>query len=215
MITRKAFAIGLVALLITVCVSDFARQFVWQDLFNVDFESQGIQEGAPVSNLVVAAEHGEHRPIALLWETRPLLLVTASLTCPVSRKEIPHVEELRRKFGERVSIVVLYTQEAHPITGPFPYGGDGEQPEPNRIEGIARAQPRTLAERAKLAAEFRDHLGISVPIMLDEMDNRAWKSFGGGSNMALLIGKDGVVQSKQGWFDVDEMNEEIANYLGQ
>lgn len=45
------------------------------------------------------------------------------------------------------------------------------------------------------------------------MTNEAWKSFGGGPNMALMIGSDGKVQVKHGWFDAESMKESIEHYL--
>jgi len=211
-IKRIKLSVGLWALLLAVLGGIVGVTFL-RERFNPDFKSRGIEVGERIPELMVTTQHGAQQSLARLWQKRPVLLVTGSLTCPVSRREIPSVEGIRKKFGDRVFVAVLYTQEAHPSAGPFPYEDHG-QPKQNRIEGLARAQPRTLEERGKLADEFKDRLRLSVPVVLDDMRNQAWETFGGGPNMALLVDRDGVVHAKQGWFDDDEMQEEIERFLG-
>jgi hypothetical protein len=209
---RQVLRVAAGTLLIGVAGSFVAVHFFWKS-FGPDFESPGIQVGQPAPNLMVTTEDGVERPLLKLRGNGLLLVVSASLTCPISRREAPKAELIARKFRDRVSVVVLYTLEAHPIAGTAFYNEGHDQPRANREAGIARVQPSTLEERDQLADEFKEHVGLSLPVVLDDMENQAWKSFGGGSNMALLIGKDGIVMAKQGWFDYDEMHESIEKAL--
>jgi hypothetical protein len=179
------------------------------------FSFQGIQEGERMPNLTMVTADGERRPLARLWKERPVILLTGSVTCPVSRAQIPKAGPMAREFGDQVSIAVLYTLEAHPSGNASPYrdGPEWQMPE-NVREGILRKQPRTLEERDQLAGELKERLGLSLPVVLDEMSNQGWKILGGGPNMAFLIDRNGIVQAKQAWFDAEEMQEEIQDFLG-
>ncbi len=45
---------------------------------------------------------------------RPLLLVTGSITCPMTASALPVIKELHAEFGDRVDFVLLNVREAHP-----------------------------------------------------------------------------------------------------
>jgi Iodothyronine deiodinase len=209
---KMALAIGAGAFLI-VMGSIFGIRFIWHKLYVPDFESVGLQVGQRVPNLTVTAEDGKQRLLLSLLDKRFLLVVSGSLTCPVSRVEVPKTEALAKEFLGDITTVILYTTEAHPSAGASLYSRGNKQPEKNQREGIAREQPRNLLERDKLADEFKERLGLSLPIMLDNMENHAWASFGGGPNMAILIDRGGIVRARQGWFDDDELRDSIKEAL--
>lgn len=180
----------------------------------VVFRFRGIQEGERMPNLTVVTDDGHRQPLSQLWKERPVILLTGSVTCPVSRARIPEAAPLTREFGNQVSVAVLYTLEAHPSGDPSPYRDGPEWQMPLNVqEGILRTQPHTLEERDQLADELKERLGLSLPVVLDEMNNRGWKTIGGGPNMAILIDRNGVVQAKQAWFDAEEMQEAIQDFL--
>src|SRR5262245_33919103 len=184
------------------------------DAFAEDFEAQGIQEGQQIPDLVVYTLDGQPRHLSELWAARPVLLVTGSLTCDISRRELPDTADIATHFGDRLSIVVLYVIEPHPWDEPSPYTQKKHWWRLNNIvEGIFRRQPLTLDERAHYARELIDRIDLSVPVMLDSMNNEGWDKFGGGPNMALLIGRDGVLVEKQGWFDDATMQAAIVKLL--
>ena len=45
---------------------------------------------------------------------RPLLLVTGSITCPMTASAAPAVQALYEEFGGRIDFIMLYVREAHP-----------------------------------------------------------------------------------------------------
>jgi len=165
-------------------------------------------------NLTMVMDDGRRQPLSQLWKERPVILLTGSVTCTVSRARIPDAASLARKYGDQVSVAVLYTLEAHPSGDPSPYRDSREWQLPLNVqEGILRKQPHTLEERDHLADELKERLGLSLPVVLDEMNNRGWTTIGGGPNMAVLVDRNGVVQAKQAWFDAEEMQEEIQDFL--
>jgi hypothetical protein len=179
--------------------------------------------GQTVPDVDVVTLDGKSTRLSKLWQEKPTLLVTASLTCGRSRERQPWVEELAKKYRDRINVAVLYTLEAHPVIDPSPYAEyspelenpehPGERSGGNEAEGLERRQPTDLETRQKLAAEFKDLLRVEVPIVLDPMTNDAWKALGGGPNMGFLIRQDGTVAVKHGWFDGVTMDTSIEHFL--
>jgi len=58
-----------------------------------------------------------------------------------------------------------------------------------------------------------EQLGVSVPVLIDEMDNPIWCTYDPAPNIVYFIGKDGMIIEKQGWYEPELMKEEIHDYL--
>ena len=56
--------------------------------------------------------------------------------------------------------------------------------------------------------------GISVPVLVDEIDNPVWCTYGPAPNIAYLIGTDGRIVVKQGWYDPDQMASNLLALVG-
>lgn len=61
-------------------------------------------------------------------------------------------------------------------------------------------QPRTFKERVARAKNLIQHKAITTPILIDEMDNPYWSTYGYMPNCAYLIDKNGTVVERQTWF---------------
>ena len=183
------------------------------------FTKQGVQVGQPVPDLKVFDLEGEEAPIASAWKDKPVLIVTASLTCPVAREKCPQLKPVIESFSEQLHVVVLYTIEAHPTGEDSPYRpGRGPWVGPaNEREKILHPQPKSIEDRIALAQDMRDRLtlGESVTWLVDTMDNEAWKKLGGGPNMGLLIDTQGKVVAKHGWLDPKSMRESVEAMFKQ
>ena len=64
-----------------------------------------------------------------------------------------------------------------------------------------------------MATEMSQELGITIPILIDEIDNPIWCTYGPAPDIAYLIGIDGVIVEKQGWYEPRLMEEAILEYL--
>ncbi len=76
-------------------------------------------------------------------------------------------------------------------------------------------QPRTYNERARLASLCIKDAGITVPMLVDRVDNSVWQEFGPAPNLAYLIGTDKKVVAAQQWYNTSEMELDIKRYLGE
>ncbi|NNF00683.1 MAG: hypothetical protein HKN25_16830 [Pyrinomonadaceae bacterium] len=95
------------------------------------------------------------------------------------------MEALKDKYGEKVHFVTVYIREAHA----------GE----NRFRDID--QPVKFEERLKLAKRTKSDLSITSLLLIDKMDNRVRRDYGGLPNSAFIIGQNGRVFHKQPWMD--------------
>jgi len=104
---------------------------------------------------------------------------------------------------------VVYIREAHPT--------DGWQMESNRQEGVEYAQPQTFAARQEVASACALGLKLSIPTLLDGMDNAADIAFNGWPERLYVLSPEGrvVYQGDKGpyGFDPDELECFLADYL--
>lgn len=63
----------------------------------------------------------------------------------------------------------------------------------NEKEGIKVNQPKTYEERVKVAGECLKDLKLSIPCLVDDMQNTAQKAYAGWPDRIYVIDKDGKV----------------------
>lgn len=65
--------------------------------------------------------------------------------------------------------------------------------ESNRRDGVLLPDPRDLAERRAVAATCAARLGLSVPVLVDGMENRVGRAYNGWPERLYVVGTDGRV----------------------
>jgi len=175
-----------------------------------------MQTGRPgerMPELILHNIEGNHQQLSLCWDKQPALLVTMSLSCGQSRRHARALRRLARRFERYINTVIIYVNEAHPINAPSPYADRIWVTAKNEIAGIHCAQPRTLEERIELAHRLRRRFRLSTPMLIDALDDRAWRAFGSAPNVAIVVHPDGRIAVKQGWFEPREMKRAITALL--
>lgn len=76
---------------------------------------------------------------------------------------------MHRDLGDRADFHVVYIAEAH--------SADGWQMASNVAEGVVIDQPRAFAERVAAATRCAAELGLSIPTLVDGMDDAALEAF--------------------------------------
>ena len=174
---------------------------------------QSCQPGERMPELILHNIEGNHQQLSRCWDKQPALLVTMSLSCGQSRRHARALRRLSRRFEQYINTVVIYVKEAHPINAPSPYVDRIWVTTKNEIAGIHCAQPRTLEGRIELAHQLRRRFRLSTSMLIDALDDCAWRAFGSAPNVAILVHPDGRIAVKQGWFEPKGMARAITALL--
>lgn len=103
--------------------------------------------------------------------------------------------------------IIIYTVEAHPVDS------SRQDPYSTDKEGNPIYQPQTYEARLELARKTVTEEGIEVPVLIDEIDNPVWCTYGPAPDIAYLIGTDGTIVEKQGWYQPELMEAAVEKYL--
>jgi len=84
----------------------------------------------------------------------------------------------------------VYVREAHPTTG--------WRLESNDKADICFPQPETDEDRCKIARQCKSALKMTVPLVVDHMDDRVGHLYSGMPDRLYVIGRDGRIVYKSG-----------------
>jgi hypothetical protein len=89
--------------------------------------------------------------------------------------------------------------------------------ESNDRVGVAVAQPKLMAERVAVASQCHDLLEMSIPVVVDEIDDRVGNAYSGMPDRLYVIDRSGKVTFKSGrgpfWFNPGEMEQSLIMLL--
>jgi hypothetical protein len=89
--------------------------------------------------------------------------------------------------------------------------------ESNRRDRIELRDPRDLAERAAVAATCAERLDLSVPVLLDGMENAASRAYNAWPERLYVVARGGEVVYQGGkgpyGFDPAELRAFLERYL--
>ncbi len=123
-------------------------------------------------------------------------------------------EAVYAKYRDNINFLVVYTIEAYPIGSACPYTGEETQVFSSKdLYGFAITQPKNYKERVFQAKEYMRQLGYTMPLVVDDIDNAIWCTYGPASNIAYLIDTDGTILAKQPYYSPQEMDVAIAGYM--
>lgn len=171
--------------------------------------------GDPADEIALPALNGEGVlgddtvRLSSFFGVKPVALVFGSYTCPPFRGEIRALEDLRRRYGDRVEFLVIYIREAHPE--------EGWVFNTNREAGIVIHDPVSQEQRASVAARARE-LGIRMPVLIDDIDDRVASTYGAWPVRLYLVGKDGRIAFQGVFgpfgFEASQLEAAIQGELG-
>ncbi len=101
---------------------------------------------------------------------------------------MPALNTLYRDYRDRAGFYIVYIQEAHPI--------DAWQLDDNIEDAVLIASPVTLEERVNVAGMCVRNLGIELPALVDEPDNRVERAYTGWPDRLYVIDRDGSIAYK-------------------
>jgi hypothetical protein len=180
------------------------------------FSASGLQPGDTAADFTLYDVNGNSFNLAAaLALGKPVLLVSASYTCPVFRSKVPSINNVVSTYGSQVTTAIIYCVEAHP-TDTSPYFGYVNTTNANQQAGILFAQPTTYGGRKNMVDTLLANMSVSAPVYLDGPCNNWWQYYGPAPNNAYLIGTDGIVFAKHPWYDSypDNIECDIDSLLG-
>jgi hypothetical protein len=99
----------------------------------------------------------------------------------------------------------VYVREAHPI--------EGWRMESNDRVGVSAAQPKSNFQRVEVATQCHDLLEMSMPVLVDGIDDRVGHAYSGMPDRLYIIDRNGKVAFKSGrgpfWFNPAEMEQAL------
>ena len=101
---------------------------------------------------------------------------------------MPALNELYKRYQDRVAFYVVYIQEAHPI--------DAWQLDDNVNDDVLVASTMTDDERVDVAGVCMTKLGIKLPAVIDGADNAVERAYTGWPDRLYVIDKDGKIAHK-------------------
>lgn len=97
---------------------------------------------------------------------------------------------MQAKFSKDVEFFLVYIREAHP--------SDGRQSRGNARSGIDVKQPTTFKERLAVATQMCTKLEISIPTLIDNLDDKVNRDYAAWPDRFYLVGADGKIAFKGG-----------------
>jgi len=94
------------------------------------------------------------------------------------------------RWRDYVDFYAVYIREAHPT--------DGWSMESNDRVGVKVAQPKSTEERTQAAAHCCESLKMSMPLLVDTIDDRVGRAFSGFPDRLYVIDRDGKIAYKGG-----------------
>src|SRR5581483_4539705 len=100
------------------------------------------------------------------------------------------LEELHERHKDRATFLGVYVREAHP--------SDGWRMASNDAAGVIVAQPRSLEERTKVAVQCCTALKMTIPLLVDTLDDRVGHAYSGMPDRLYVIDRAGRVAYQGG-----------------
>jgi hypothetical protein len=110
---------------------------------------------------------------------RPLLFVTASMTCPNTQAAMEPLRRLHREFGSKVAFLMVNVREAHP--------------------GENCPQPRAYQEKVEHARALESFYELPWEVAVDDLDGDLDRYLDGKPNAAWIMNTEGTIAFRSHW----------------
>lgn len=126
---------------------------------------------------------------------KPVVIEFGSYTCPVFRRKVNDLADLRSEYGDDVQWIMIYTLEAHPT--------DGRVAPVNTRAGIEIPQHTSFEKRLECAKLCKKELDLKLHVLVDGYQNKVTDAYSGHPNRGYVLDAEGKIVSKQVWIEVE------------
>ena len=92
------------------------------------FSKDALKHGDMVPNHKIYTDDGAPTSVHDLINDKPVMLITGSITCPMTIGSLADIADFQGAAGDKIDIVMIYVREAHPGEN-FPQSESLECPE--------------------------------------------------------------------------------------
>ena len=136
---------------------------------------------------------------------KPVVIEFGSYTCPVFRRKVNALADLRSEYGDDVQWIMIYTLEAHPT--------DGRVAPVNTRAGIEIPQHTSFEKRLECAKLCAEKLDLKLHVLVDGYQNKVTDAYSGHPNRGYVLDAEGKVVSKQVWIEVEATRKALDAIL--
>lgn len=194
------------------------EETIWQK--KMDVNAPKIGQLAPNFELLSTDDQDTFR-LSDYTGKKLVALVFGSHTCPPHSDGTVIIQELYKKYQDKVAFINIYLTEAHPIEKWWLGESNTQKAIYHWTGALARLDmqvPQNIAERKNYARTYRKTLFENkLPIYVDRMDNTVSKMYAAKPTRIYLIGLDGRVVYNPGFgpasFNAKHLGKQIEKYL--
>jgi len=159
-------------------------------------QMNGPKAGEEAPDLELPSLEGKEVRLSNYAGQKNVVLTFGSATCPMTAGSIRGLSRLHEQYAdEDVQFLFVYVREAHP--------------------GENLPAHRSLDDKAEAAELFREEEEVEIPILVDNLDGRVHREYGGRPNSSYLIDKSGRVAFRAVWTRpsvIEEALQELLEY---
>ena len=112
---------------------------------------------------------------------------------------------MRDEFGDTANFLVVYVREAH--------ASDEWEMDSNTKAGVRIPQPRSIEERRAAAACFVEGSKVTLPVVVDGLDDGAAIPYGAWPERLYVLDEEGRILYRGGPGPFEFKPEEVAEVL--
>lgn len=143
------------------------------------FSKTALKPGNKIPNIEVYTNLRKSIYLHDLVTKKALLIITGSLTCPMTISSLPDLNAFEAEFGSDISFALLYVREAHP--------------------GEKYTQPQTLEQKIANARILSKSHTVNWPVIVDNINGTLHDSLDTKPNSVHLINKRGQILFQSLW----------------
>ena len=149
-------------------------------LKDMRFAKHALSAGQSIPNIdVYTTESKRVKILDLLTNKKAMLIVTGSITCPMTVSSLADLKELEAEFGKDILFALLYVREAHP--------------------GKRYPQPQEIEQKIINASELAEDHTITWPVICDDIDGTLHNLLDTKPNSVHIINNEGGILFQSLW----------------